>query len=46
MVETYGFTVIDASKTPDQIFSRLQQSIAKLLGARKGKTATLGRPTA
>jgi dTMP kinase len=44
MVDTYGFTVIDASKSPDQIFTRLQQSIGKLLGTRKGKVAPIDRP--
>jgi dTMP kinase len=44
MVDTYGFTVIDASKTPDQIFARLQQSIGKLLGTKKGKVAPIDRP--
>jgi dTMP kinase len=44
MVDTYGFTVIDASKTPDQIFTRLQTSIGKLLGTKKGKVAPIDRP--
>jgi dTMP kinase len=45
MADTYGFTVIDASKTPDQIFVRLQHSIGKLLGTRKNKTPQFVRPT-
>ena len=46
MVDTYGFTVIDASNTPDQIFARLQQSISKLLGTKKGKVAPIDQPIA
>jgi hypothetical protein len=44
MVDTYGFTVIDASKTPDQIFNRLLTSIGKLLGSKKGRVAPIDQP--
>jgi hypothetical protein len=46
MVDTYGFTVIDASKTPDEIFARLQQSISKLLRSSKGKIVAPAQPVA
>jgi thymidylate kinase len=32
MAEQYGFKIIDASKSPDQIFRQLQRSIDRLLG--------------
>ncbi|MND00442.1 hypothetical protein D3C83_190630 [compost metagenome] len=46
MVDTYGFTVIDASKPPDHIFTKLQSSISKLLGSKKGKVAPIDKPIA
>jgi DNA-binding HxlR family transcriptional regulator len=30
MAKRYHFTIIDATKTPDQIFRELQRSIGKL----------------
>ncbi|MBM3746993.1 MAG: thymidylate kinase [Acidobacteria bacterium] len=34
MVKSYGFTVVDASRPPDQIFTELKRHIAVLMGGR------------